>query len=468
MNLRPDAKAAGTALCIGGLALLMQPGALAWALREQPAWPLDTMALALGIELISLAFWCWARASADAEHQLRRWIWLRRPAQATWLAAAAGLLIPWTSLYAAAAQWLPVVAAAAIVWAGLELMAALPLARPYSDLSGPLLVMRPWLPALLPAAGFVVLWHSGELWTEVAGVREIAAALLLVTALLATLRAFGRRQWATALRWLIVSESAIAATLIATASLEPTIVLLLWLGSVGGRAFMLAGELRGATPRRGATLSRLWRVAGWAGSAALSWPLLTALMARVESTSFTSMSVAALITVLLIAFEFIAAALAVILTTYVSVRRVVPAAERRRVMRPDPALTLSHLSAFLTLSIGPGALAIAFLGGARFPWTPALIASLPAVVGGSLGLLGRKSRAPLVAGFESAGSRTRRVARFAFRSITDLERIGVGMLQRTGRAVLAPLRDLHTGDAQEYVLFVVGLSVLALVLPFLR
>ena len=32
----------------------------------------------------------------------------------------------------------------------------------------------------------------------------------------------------------------------------------------------------------------------------------------------------------------------------------------------------------------------------------------------------------------------------------------------------APLRDLHTGDAQEYLLFLVGLAVLALVLPLLR
>src|SRR5262249_53163488 len=162
-----------------------------------------------------------------------------------------------------------------------------------------------------PATGFVLLWQTGALWAAIPGVREAAAALLLLTALLATLRAFGRRQWATALRWLIVSESALAAALIATQSLDPTLVLLLWLGSVGGRAFMLAGELRGATPRRGAALSRLWRIAGWTGSAALSWPLLTALMARVESTSFASRSVGSVVTVLLVSFEFIATAIAV-------------------------------------------------------------------------------------------------------------------------------------------------------------
>ena len=36
------------------------------------------------------------------------------------------------------------------------------------------------------------------------------------------------------------------------------------------------------------------------------------------------------------------------------------------------------------------------------------------------------------------------------------------------RALGAPLRDLHTGDAQEYLLFLVGVAVLALLLPLLR
>jgi hypothetical protein len=33
---------------------------------------------------------------------------------------------------------------------------------------------------------------------------------------------------------------------------------------------------------------------------------------------------------------------------------------------------------------------------------------------------------------------------------------------------MAPSRDLHTGDAQEYLLFLIGLSVVALFLPLLR
>ena len=35
-------------------------------------------------------------------------------------------------------------------------------------------------------------------------------------------------------------------------------------------------------------------------------------------------------------------------------------------------------------------------------------------------------------------------------------------------ALGAPARDLHTGDAQEYLLFLVGLAVLALLLPLLQ
>jgi hypothetical protein len=38
----------------------------------------------------------------------------------------------------------------------------------------------------------------------------------------------------------------------------------------------------------------------------------------------------------------------------------------------------------------------------------------------------------------------------------------------SGSTLAAPLRDLHTGDAQEYLLFLVGVAVLALLLPVLR
>ncbi|MBI1799083.1 MAG: hypothetical protein HYR73_05300 [Candidatus Eisenbacteria bacterium] len=240
LTLRWDARRTGAVACAAGLALLADPGLVAFS-RGRIAFPaLDLFALALALELLALAFWSWSRASADAVHQLRRWTWLRRPAKALWLAAAAATLVPSLAPGSSAALWIPRVAAAAVVWGGLELMAALPLARPYSDLSGPLLAMRPWLPALLPSAGFAVLWRSASLWTAVDGVRSVTLTLLLVTALLASLRAFGRRQWATALRWLTVSESALAAALVAMRSLPGPIALLLWLGACGGRSFMLA------------------------------------------------------------------------------------------------------------------------------------------------------------------------------------------------------------------------------------
>jgi len=44
----------------------------------------------------------------------------------------------------------------------------------------------------------------------------------------------------------------------------------------------------------------------------------------------------------------------------------------------------------------------------------------------------------------------------------------LGALRRAIRAMTGPLHDLHTGDAQEYLLFLVGLAVLAVVLPLLR
>src|SRR5262245_32469964 len=253
---RPSARWIGTALCLAGAVLLSVPRALPQLLERAgagpfPAWPLRCMALALGLECLALAFWFWARASADATFQVRRWTWLRRPAQAMWLGAAALLVAPAAAPRSAAAGFLPELAAIAVVWAGLELTAALPLARPFSDVSGPLLAARPWLPALLPTAGFIVMWQTAPLWTASDPVRRVTEALLLVTAVLATLRAFGRRQWATALRWLTVSESALGGVLIATRALGPTYTLLLWLGACGGRSFMLAGELRGAIPRRG-------------------------------------------------------------------------------------------------------------------------------------------------------------------------------------------------------------------------
>ena len=451
---QPSARSIGTAFCVAGAALLADPGLIVLRSARDLPWPLLATGLALALELIALAFWWWARSSLDAADQLRRWSWVRRPAQALWLAAALGALSGRLAGNSLALPWLSEIAAAAVIWAGLELVAALPLARAYSDLSGPLLSIRPWLPALLPEAGFVVLWTMAPLWSALVPLQRIAEALLILTALLATLRAFGRLQLATALRWLTVWDCAMAAALVGTHSVMPTVALLLWLGASSGHVFMLAGELRGAAPRRGAMLSRMWRTAGWVSTATLSWPLLVALATRPLSPG------------LLLTLG--GAAITVMLTTYVSVRRVVRAPERRSMMRAESALTLSHLSAMVAMTVGPAAIAAAFLFGYRPLVSACSLATLPALGGLLLALLGARPRAALSQTLERAGGRTRQAARTAFRVVTDSERRLVQALDRATRTAVAPLRDLHTGDAQEYLLFLVGLSVLALVLPFLK
>jgi hypothetical protein len=87
--------------------------------------------------------------------QVARWSWLRRPAGALWLAVAIQQVIPRCrschALHLGHAAVLKWAQSLAVVWAGLELLAALPLARAYSDVPGPLIAMRPWLPALLPS-----------------------------------------------------------------------------------------------------------------------------------------------------------------------------------------------------------------------------------------------------------------------------------------------------------------------------
>ena len=62
----------------------------------------------------------------------------------------------------------------------------------------------------------------------------------------------------------------------------------------------------------------------------------------------------------------------------------------------------------------------------------------------------------------------RSVATLAYRGILGIERRLIALLARVARLLLAPSRDLHTGDAQEYLLFLIGLSVVALFLPLLR
>src|SRR5947209_13635863 len=118
---------------------------------------------AIGVEFVALAFWVWSRSLPDRREQLARWSWLRRPAMALWLAAALFLALPElrnafvpvpggpAGGFLTPPRFLPVplllsrdplfllrtLASLAVIWAGLELMAALPLSRPFPDLSGP-------------------------------------------------------------------------------------------------------------------------------------------------------------------------------------------------------------------------------------------------------------------------------------------------------------------------------------------
>jgi hypothetical protein len=442
----PDARVVGGVLCVAGLALVWLP---------------HLWTGALGLELLAAAFWAWARAAADRDEQLPRWTWLRRPALALWLAAAAQAAqaeaVSYGMLPARLATLLVWAQALGVVWAGLELLAALPLARPFSDRSGPLLTVGPWLPALLPSTGFVILWRHVEHWTAVPEVRRVALLLLIVTAVLATLRAFGRGRWVASLRWLIVADCVLASMLVALAVLPQEVTLLLWVAACGGRVALLAGELRGMAPRRVTTSHLLWRFSGWVSTICLSWPLLATL-------GFGPPGIAS-------RWAAVPTAFAVALGTWVIIRRMVEAPERRAMVRRESAVSLSRLIAALTLVTGPIALVMAWWAGFEVPWPQGLIAYAPAVGSGVIAWW--LERHPLRLPKASAEmERQREVARgtatAVFRGFLSIERRIVALLTRIGHGLLAPSRDLHTGDAQEYLLFLIGLSAVALFLPLLR
>ena len=442
---RPGARVAGAVLCTVGLALL--------CLRSQ-------LAAAVGLEAVAMAFWVWARAAEDAEAQAPRWAWLRRPAAALWLAVAIHAVWPWLSHgrgpvrdgMLAPLRWLE---AGAVVWAGLELLAGLPLARPYSDLPGPLLAMRPWLPVMLPAAGFMVLWRQSPHWLGISPVRHTATVLLLVTAVLGALRAFARRQWIASLRWLAISDSALAGVLVATGVVPERSSLLLWLGACGGHALLLMGELRAASPRPGPFITRLWRAASWTTLAALSWPMMIALISGKRGVAW--------------AVSFAIGALPVCLNAWVTVGRMVAAPERRKMVRAGAALKLTRLAPLAVLATGPVALLVAWWGGFEPPWRDSAAALAPAVLGGMAALVARQTQArPVWRALRGMGRGMPAFAGAAFQAVIGIERRLVALVDGLVRAVASPLHDLHTGDAQEYLLFVVGLGVLALVLPLLQ
>ncbi len=442
---------------------------------------------ALGTELLAAAFWLWARSAQpanDRREQLARWAWLRRPAMALWLAAALALALPAARVPVTPAPPpstrvlvgppapllsapqppgtrdplapLRALEALAVLWAGLELLGALPASRPYPDLTGPLPSAGTWLPAALPAAGFLVLWRQAAVWTGTPWLREIAEVALLFAAGLAVLRAYSRRSWTASLRWLAAVDSALAGLLVAFAAVPPGVALLLWGAAAGARLLALAGELRGATSRRGPLLTGLWRAAGWTAGAALGWPLLA-------GPPFAGGHFHPVPFVLLGAPVYLAARL--------SLRRLVEAPERRALARPDPLRVLGLIAGVAALALGPVALVLAWRQGLAVVLPGALVALLPAAlawVPRSRAAGDGAARPAVLRASIAAGAGARDFALSVFRSVVAVERSVAGALAALLRALGAPLGDLHTGDAQEYLLLLAGVAVLALLLPLLR
>ncbi len=439
---RLDARLAGGLLCAAGLVLLL---------------PRARFAPALGVELLAAGFWWWARATEEPARYVPRWGWLRRPAAALWLAAAIESALPGPGDVMAPVATLELwwqLQAVLVVWAGLELLAALPLSRSFSDLPGPLLERGFWIPALLPSAGLLLLWRQADVWLSVDLVREVAGLLLLLTATLAAVRAFGRRRWTAGLRWLVVWDGALAGVLLASRAVRPPIATLLWLGACGTHTWLLVAELGGATPRRGPVLATLWRATAWTTSAALAWPLLV-WAARAGGWRGP--------------LALVLGALSTALAAWVDVARMPEAPERRALARPGGGLSPSRIVPAFVLAGMPGAFASAWYLGYAPGWVPALLALTPALLGGGTALLTFRSAPRAEPGrWARAGQWARRAARRYFRLVIDFERVSVGAAGGLLRALATPLRDLHTGDAQEYVLFLAGVAVLAALLPLLR
>src|SRR5512143_728511 len=439
---RPKARHVGGVLFGAGLALLLVRA------RFAPA---------LGVEMIAAGFWWWARATDEPALHVPRWAWLRRPAAALWLAAALDAALPGPGESVAPVAMLGFwwqVQAVLVVWAALELLAALPFARPFSDLPGPLVARGFWLPALLPSAGFVLLWRHADVWVNVERVRDLAALLLLITGSLAAVRAFGRRRWTAGLRWLVVWDGSLAGVLLATHAVPVPVTALLWVGACGTHTWLLVAELGGATPRRGPVMATLWRATAWTTSTALAWPLLVWGAGGGPGRG----------TLVLVLGAFSTA-----LATWVAVARMPEAPERRTLARPGSGLSPSRIVPAFVLAGAPVAIASAWTLGYKPGWLPALVALVPALAGGGAALLTfRPAPLPQPGPWARAGQWARRAARRFFRIVIASERALLGAAGGLLRALSTPLRDLHTGDAQEYLLFLAGVAVLAGLLPLLR
>lgn len=441
----PDPRLVGGLLCAAGFVLL--------------GWP-SLIATAVALEFLSAGFWCWARAADDRREQLPRWAWLRRPALAVWLAAGLlavardpglPMLPPLWTPYGAAAR----IASAAVVWGALDLMAALPLARPASVRPGPLRATGPWLPAMLPAAGFLVMWRHADIWTRAPGVRSAALILLLVTAALAALRAFSRREWMSALRWLVIADCALGGALLALRTVPDQVVLLLWAGACAGHGLLLAGELAGGAGQLGRVPRRLGKIAVWVALTSLSLPLIASLGFGPAGVGQPLLALVAVATLALAAL--------------VSVRHTPGPPDRRATVRRESAVPMVQIGELGVMLSGPVGLVIA--AGAGFRAGPIeVLAVLTPALGGwwAADLWPLPESGPVAAGLRAPARIARQTALVAFHGVMRFERILRGVLWRIGGAVAAPVRDLHTGDAQEYLLFLAGVAVLAVVLPLLR
>ncbi len=424
---------AAATLCIAGFALLVVP---------------RLVAAALGVECLAAAFWLSARAAQDPGAPLHRWEWLRRPATALWVAAVLQMLQRAVIRDGIATEGLPFLfvqttGRLAVCWAGLDLIGALPGARTFSDRSGPLPGGGFRMPALLPPAGALLFLRQSAAWSiEYRGIDAVQVVLVLA-ALIAALRAFGRSSWRRCLRWLLVTECALAALLTAVAVLRPSVALALWAGACGGLALWLIAEHRGAALRRTPELIQLWRAAGWTSTTALGWPLLLGYLHGLQRRPVLAAVVA----------------LVGALVAWIVVRRPQPAPDRRGVGRPVPLLTFHRLAAVVTLLLGPLSLVAAWSVGFRAPLLEGVLAFLPFAAGGGLAAMSRIS---------PPGVAMRGFAYTLFHVVTRAEHQLVVRAGRSSRMLASPLRDLHTGDAQEYLLFLVGMCVLMLLIPVLQ
>jgi hypothetical protein len=440
-----DPALTGGLACAAGFALL--------------AWP-SLFAAALGLELFGAGFWIWARVAEDRREQLPRWAWLRRPALALWLAAGLdavggefglGALAPLSTPVGALAR----VSAIAVLWGALELMASLPLARPASVRPGPLNDTGPWVPVLLPGAGFLLLWRHADHWTRVPEVRMVAVAVMLASGALAALRAYSRRDWMSSLRWLVITDCVLAGALVALRVVPDDAALLLWMGAFGGHVLLLAGELSGAGVRRGEQPRRLWRFAVWLSLASLSVPIISTLALGPARDADAMLA--------------LFAAVAVAFASLVSVRRLVAAPDRRTILRRESAVPLAQVGVLGVLVSGPLGLLFSWWSGYEPRALDALASLIPAVAGGwSAGLVANPSSPLQTVWVTTFGKATRYGALVLFHGLLAVEAALRRLLRRVALMIGAPARDLHTGDAQEFLLFLAGVAVLAVVLPLLR